>query len=337
MKGSIKKKLCIGLAGLVAAGSISAGGYYLVDSSKKWMNNRIEQGITKYGEEAEQKGRERENRLRNYTDSSLREYEQRDQEWTNENFEIRVPLEQLLEAFEGTYQVVNQAYYETREGEIINPGGTVGSGILLRGGYLLTAKHVVDEGFPMLFSDYYWGLVSYHHHELSIGGHEVEVEKIIEGRDMNLDYALLKLNSENLDLPFYDYGLNTPSEPVPGMRSAAIGFALGRGKNIRLGNLSQIISNVGEDYFTFKNSIIPGDSGGPLFVVENGEIKLTAISTRLAVLRDWNHSDVYHPVNVGYGLKVESILDDIQERLESGELDEETVNELETFLRANSP
>ena len=318
MRGLIKKGLLY--TGLATVCSISVGGC-LTRANQEWINDEIEKRITKY--------------------------EQSDKEWTKkkilaelrlsehineQKYETRVPLEQLVEAFASTYKVYNKAYYETREGNVLYAGAGLGSGILLKGGYLLTAKHVADEDFMPSYSDYYWGLVTYHHNRLSVGDTELELEKVIFGEYH--DYALLKIK-DGKDLPFYDKGFNLPDAVTPGMRSAAIGFPLGLNRNIRLGNLSQLDANGLEDHLTFKNSIIPGDSGGPLFVIEDGYIKFVAISTRLSVMRDWNVSGVRHPTNIGYGLKVEAILKDMEEKLASEELDEETAKEIENFLELN--
>ncbi len=347
MKSLTKTLLCGSSAVVLSVAGVMGTMY-----SKDWVNDKIKQAVVKYGEEDKQKTKrwleEYEKRDKEWTqdgfevyeklgkewtEKELQEYEERDKKWTKDGFEARVPLELLIKAFDSTYKIVNKSFYETREGTIIDSQYTgLGSGILLEGGYLLTAKHVVEEDFPRTYSEYYWGRVGYHHNELSIDD-RFKLKKILFGD--GYDYALLKLEEGEPGIPFYRQGLNFPDLVEPGMRSAAIGYSLGSIKNIRLGNVSQIESDAGEEYLTFKNSIIPGDSGGPLFVIDDGEIKLTALTCLLSVMRDWNVEGVLHPTNIGYGLKLETILEDMENKLEDENLDEEIAKELRNFLDLN--
>ncbi len=135
---------------------------------------------------------------------------------------------------------------------------------------------------------------------------------------------------DNADLHFYPYGLNTPDKIEIGVsKTIAIGYPLGLGKNVRLGNVSQTDSDYGKEYITYKNDICPSDSGGALFIVEDGNIKLTALTTAGIV------AESGQMVNIGYGLKVSSVVKDMENQLKSGKLSPETAKEVKNFLKLN--
>lgn len=286
-------------------------------------------------------------------DEKITQYEQKDRQWTKERYEETIPQEQLLTALNSTYQVINEACYKTSKGEIIeSPYSKLGSGALFKGGYLLTAKHTTEEGYPKSNHPFF-SQAKYAYNRFTItdkiyykATKRYELEKIIEGKERiilaenekilagkSLDYALLKLK-DDAELPYYSYGLDIADKIEPCKQSIAIGFPAGGDKNLRLGNVAQVDSDLGEDYLTFKNSLITGDSGGPIFIVKDGDLKLVALSGSVAAIEDFN-STGQHPTNIGYGLKISSIVKDLEEQLKLGKLDKKTSKEIKKFLELN--
>ena len=80
---------------------------------------------------------------------------------------------------------------------------------------------------------------------------------------------------------------------------------------------------------------MPADSGGPIFIVDDGDLKLTAITRAISPMRGFGKSRDMHPSNVGYGVKISSIIQDIEKQLKAGNLDKETAEELKNFLKLN--
>ncbi len=331
---------------------------YLTSTRKQWVDQRIEEQIN--------------------------QYEKKDRQWTEENFEESISLEQILNAYQSTYRLISTPYYRSEKGSILDsPFYSTGGGILLNGGYLLTVKHVAHKEHPgsrhpffkkarYIYTKFYLTISS----NKSARPQKYELESVLISE--NLDYSLLRIKTEN-ELPFYRSGLNLPSVIDLGVKSVAIGFPSDLGRNIRMGNVSQIESDLGEHYLTFKNSLITGDSGGPLFVInknnikltaiagniemipgydsspsseksieilsdsggpifaaKNGDMKLMAIAAETKMISDHNkYTSVSHPTNINYGLRISSIIKDMEGLLASGKLDRRATREMKNFLKLN--
>lgn len=370
MKRSIKTALCTGVAAIF----LYTSGSYVVDYSKKWVDSKVNDAIVQYEkgdkqwtDKALKEGMDKyKTEDQESTEKSLKEgidkyrtedqknteqslekgilnYEQKDKAWTKQNFEEKINFAQLTKAYESTYKILRHSYFKTSGGELVDTVVGSGSGILLNGGYFLTAHHVTDIEVGDLSHPAY-GIVKYSHSGFILtkdgetSFEEIELkdnlEKIVTGSE-EIDYTLLKLK-DDAGFAFYEHGLNVPSKVELGMKSVAIGYPSAAGRNLRLGNVSQIKSDVGENYFTFKNSVIPGDSGGPLFIMEDGKLNLVALSRSILII-NLGQADFPIPqiANVNHGLKVESIIKDMESKLESGQLDEKTAKEVQNFLKLN--
>lgn len=362
MKKSVKTVLCTG----VAAAFLFTSGYFGMDYTKKWVNQKIQSAISQYEQQDKQRtqqdlnnygekdkqwtNKELENTINQYgkedkntTEQTIKkginDYESKDKQWTKQTFETKLPLEQIAKTSNSAYMVINWATFETTTGEPLETPIGTGSGILLPGGYFLTAKHVTNVEIPEVINHPIYGPLKYHHSEFSLTNEMASqdtvkqdcIEKIISGSNQELDYTLLKLK-DSKNLTFYAQGLNLPSKIEPGMKTLAIGYPLALGKNIRLGTITQTDSDRGEHYITYDNNILPSDSGGALFIIENGEIKLAALSTSGALIQRQ-----YEPQlsNIDYGLKMTSIVKDMEEQLASGKLDKKASEELTNFLKLN--
>jgi S1-C subfamily serine protease len=270
------------------------------------------------------------------------------QEWMESRFETIIPPEEIMSAFNSTYRVISKPYYRNTDGEVIDsPFYSTGSGILLNGGYVLTVKHVAHEEHPGTRHPFFSQAIYIYTKFFITDEHtfkktfdelkKYELEKIFISED--IDYTLLKLKNENsnIDLPFYHYGLNFLDKVEVGMKSVAVGFPTDMGRNIRIGNVSQIESDLGADYITFKNSLIRGDSGGSLFIFRKNRLRYTAIAQSVSTIPDRNpQAPVTHLVNISYGRKVSSIIKDLKKNLKSGKLDKNVAGEIKKFLELNA-
>lgn len=373
MKNYTKKAICI----LSTAAILGTGAYFgkglvndQVIGAKNWVNNQVKEAIVQYAERdkewTDQKIKELVNEGiiqskdtldkylnedKKWTDQKIKEgieqYAKNDKEWTKQKFEAKVPLDQLVTAYNSAYMILNEVYFRTENGpkEIKSPQPGTGSGILLKGGYFLTARHVTDIEFPTGQHPTY-GKVEYDHSKYYLSDEPYsaeqtrkgELEKIIVGSKDTLDYTLLKVKGD-VDLPFYSHGVNMPNEIKPGMKTVATGFPLNNGKYLRTGDVTQPKdkSDSGEDYISIANNVVSGDSGGPLFIIENGEVKLAGLSTQtfLSAIGMTFNGPVMQYMNQSYALKMSSIIEDMKSQLESGKLDENTAKEVKNFLDLN--
>jgi len=370
----MKKNLKTGLCVLAATAFLSTGGYFGIDYGKKWVNNKVNNavteaitqyeqndkkwtektfgdGITQYDNQNKQwNNKNIEDKINQYgqkdkkaTEQNIKkginEYAEKDKQWTEKTFETKLPLEEIAKVFTNSYMIINWCNVTTITGQTLEAPIGTGSGILLKGGYFLTAKHVTDVDMSEQMNHPVYGPLKFDHSEFSLTTERPcentqktnTLEKITVGLTTDLDYTLLKLK-EPANLPYYSKGVNMTKKFELGMPTIAIGFPLAFGRNIRIGNLSQIDSDMGKDYITYKNDVLPSDSGGPLFVIENGEIKLAAITTVGIQIPQGLGAQF---VNLNYGLKMESIVKDLEDQLKSGKLDKQTAQEIETFLKLN--
>ncbi|MDP2906826.1 MAG: serine protease [Nanoarchaeota archaeon] len=302
------------------------------EKDKQWTNKKLDETITQYGKEDKKSTEQTINK-------GIKNYEEKDKQWTQQTFENKMPLEQIAKASESAYMVIYWATYKTTTGELIEAPMGSGSGILLKGGYFLTAQHVTEAEVPKTVAHPVYGMLKLESSELSLTNERASeettkkdcLEKIIRGSKPELDYTLLKLK-DSKDLPFYTYGLNLPSKLESGMQTIAIGYPLALGKNIRLGNITQTDSDEGEHYLTYNNNVMPSDSGGALFVIEDGNVKLVALSISGYQLQTQYSTQI---TNINYGVKISSVVKDMEEQLSSGKLDKKTAEEVENFLKLN--
>lgn len=306
----MKKALYSGLAALFIFSASCSG-----IPSKKWVEDRVNNAVI--------------------------EYKEKDRQWTENRFKVKLDLKQVQAAFDSTYYVFKDNHYKFTNPTINEnqtfPYPTSGSGVLLNGGYLLSANHVIEEEdleHPL------YGIAKIDHSRTYLRKDvrgpaslkEYDLEKIISGSKEEIDYVLLKVKDAE-GLPFYANGLNIPDkqgDDLLNMQSIVIGFPLGWGKNLRSGNVSQIDSDLGEYYLGFKNNLYKSDSGGPIFILEDGNVKLAAIST--AIMED---PETGAALNINYGLKIRILIEDMESQLKSGKLDDKTTQEVENFLKLN--
>jgi len=123
------------------------------------------------------------------------------------------------------------------------------------------------------------------------------------------------------------------------MKTIAIGFPLGIGRFLRSGTIIQPEdqSAIGKDYISYQNEVLPSDSGGALFVVEDGNMKLAAISTQImrTPIAQTFTGIVAQYLNINCGLKISSIVKDMEDQLKSGKLDKKRAAEVKNFLKLN--
>ncbi len=167
MKGSIKKAV---YTGVTAVFLFTTGGYF-VDYSKKWVNNKVQSAITQYEQQdkkwtkqnLEESVSQYENKDQQWTDKSLKEwigkYEKKDKQWTEQTFETKLPLEQITEAYDSAYLILNEFQFKTLTGEPVEAPPATGSGIMLKGGYILTARHVTRPDIPDVIPHPLYGAV----------------------------------------------------------------------------------------------------------------------------------------------------------------------------------
>lgn len=286
----------------------------------------------------------------------ISQYQEQDQQWTKDKFEESINGQELEMALNSTYNIFVNHFYKTEKGELIkSPYSQGGSSILLNGGYILTANHIVRDMPDPIYPIRVHGMLKYDHSEIFINKNIItlemlakkqvhSIEKIITND--KLDYALLKLK-EDIDLPCYKPGLNFTSTDLAkdeknriNIEMLSIGFPSLANKTFKRGNIAQEKS-LTKDLFAIYNGVVQGDSGGPIMTIVDGSLNYSGISQRIQSIPDRNSINprfpILHSTHLGYGLKISSIIKDMEDQLFTPRqrLDQKTTEELKNFLKLN--
>ncbi len=138
-----------------------------------------------------------------------------------------------------------------------------GSGVVVASGAwgsdVLTVQHAIDSAYDM---------------RVTIGDKKKVVATTL-AFDANLDVALVRIAEPNL--PFARLGTSKSLEEQLGRRVALIGYPIpdefsDEGLGLAPSLASGILSSVRKDAFEVSMPIVPGESGGPVFIADTGEI-----------------------------------------------------------------
>lgn len=257
-------------------------------------------------------------------------------------FGMRVPLEEIAQAEKSIYLMQMRCFYLGEflgQPILLDMDMGIGSGMMLKGGYFLTAGHCTQP--DATYEHPMYGVCKLAHVEYELYDTGMfdqakpvcSLEKIVEGYDKDFDYALL-LVKDGVEVPCYEKGLSDVArEFCDGQDTVVIGYPLGYGRNVRLGNISQTRSDLGKNYITYANNVVPGDSGGAVFVMEDGFLRLAAINA--VVVDCQGRGRPGYSVNINYGLRVCSIIEDLANKLVFGSLDEKTAMHVAQFFERN--
>lgn len=308
----------------------------IIDYHKKAIQS-MDERIIRYDEKASER---LDNKITEYDKKNIKNIDSKIKEYAQiieSKFDIKVDQAQMDNAYESAYFLMNDIYYVSENGLNFTNKQAIGSGILLEGGYMLTAKHLTDPGpmehpflgtYDPVLNDMFildgWG---------TDDPKKYRIEKIISGDDLNSDYALLKIVRDDLDLTHYKNGLNFPEDIKLGDKSITIGNPLGTGKHIRYGNVSQTKSSFGKNLLTMKANSYPGDSGGPVFIVKDGKLRLSALTT--SGLMYTIFQGLKSPTCIGNGYMISRLVEDLEKKLESEDVSDDAKEDIRNFLRLN--
>jgi len=255
----------------------------LTQSIDDWVYAHAQKHIKRYAKEERLA-----QRIDQFVDEEIAAYQLNDRNWTKKQLQkrkMKIPRDQRRETDNSTYLFMNELVgrYEGDPEDMVTTLPRSGSGILLKGGYFLTARHCVEppqdnwdfwrgrfitEGKNMYMAT---GSAQRIEPDFSSSNQDPkkkgDLETLLLGSDEMKDYALLKITGNIKDLPFYSKGLNLPQNVEKNMTSLVLGHINQFKKNSRSGEVTQLDSDRGEDYLTFKNFVDRGDSGGPMFEV----------------------------------------------------------------------
>ncbi|MFH0798360.1 MAG: serine protease [Candidatus Woesearchaeota archaeon] len=201
--------------------------------------------------------------------------------------------------------------------DMVMVGG--GSGIMLDGNYMLSAAHVFGATEPMqltfqgkthtirpVFTTYY----------VNIEDKLYEAKVEATG---TLDAALLKVRNVPSYKRFPNVKLGKDSEMFPGQVIYAVGNNSLAGVQMKKGEVTRakmierfgrpIISQPGKHFF-FDARAGPGDSGGAIYSIRDGEPELTGLIVMVDVRTG----------HIGIGLGIESIIKDLYKPLKARKL-----------------
>lgn len=171
----------------------------------------------------------------------------------------------IKEAYKSVYPIVrldfNKGDAEPEYGE--------GSGLLLEGGYVLTAYHIIEP------EDKNKMTVSY----IMINDNPYRLEKIVG--DEATDFMILKVAEDAPGANPYKLGIGDSDKIAVGNAAYLVGNSYGFGINAREGIISQIGFNPGQKSFDEDFAIScggnTGDSGGPVFALMDGKLELVGV------------------------------------------------------------
>ena len=175
----------------------------------------------------------------------------------------------LTESIENYSKAVRKlfSYNYTADGTVVDSGWS--SGLVLPGGYVLTSAHIVKN----LDLEKVVGELS---SEVNINLHENSYSELdLVSIDYEHDLAVLKLKpGEGLALSIYTGGFGYGDDLRVGDFTYLVGNSGNLGINVREG----IVSQTGKGFMIgISNGANPGDSGGPVFAIHDGVIKVVGV------------------------------------------------------------
>ena len=183
-------------------------------------------------------------------------------------------------AFQSVYPLKVDIILMVKGEEVIIDSGS-GTGLLLEGGYLLTAYHVGRPNQPEKLPKKPIKLFS----RLYLQGPEGREYLLTEvASDRKADLFLAKAPANMPNFPAYQHKIGNSDELKIGDMTYLIGNALDGGINMREGAISQLNGETltGHRGFGISNPGNLGDSGGPVIALRDGKIELVGILINLA-------------------------------------------------------
>lgn len=173
---------------------------------------------------------------------------------------------------------------------LVRGGGLAGTGVLISKDLVLTVNHVVGKGKPGTLKIYFDFMPGYQNK-----AHDVEDFRIYS-KDINYEIALVKLAEP---APVSAYPLH--KDPVrPKTTLYGIGYGMTLNPDIRPQTLTkaEMIFNrydpvLGELLPGPENQLgCPGDSGGPIFLMEGGDARIVGLSGHIVGKFEDDDTDV---------------------------------------------
>ncbi len=176
-----------------------------------------------------------------------------------------------------------------------------GCGIVLKGGYVLTAHHVVHND---VLREPVFGFVdksakkTSEENYVAVGNKKYSLEYVVEE---NTDYcfSLLKIKEKQNEVFQYPFKIGDSQKVKVNDLAIIIGNSANFGIFWRVANIGRV--SLDHDYFNPTENVYPGDSGGGVFTIKDGTPELVGLILEIK-------GTGKYPVGIGFPMGINSIM-----------------------------
>ncbi|QQG45878.1 MAG: trypsin-like peptidase domain-containing protein [Candidatus Niyogibacteria bacterium] len=112
---------------------------------------------------------------------------------------------------------------------------------------------------------------------IMVGGREYKLDPLYVSADGIVEVALFEI-PPFLKVPFFPYSIGNSNKLSLGNFIYIVGDPASSGVNVREGIVSSLTASENQDTARISNGIYPGDSGGPVVAIKDGEFELVGLA-----------------------------------------------------------
>src|SRR3989338_2979836 len=213
-----------------------------------------------------------------------------------------IPLkEEYVESlYKSVARVRNETKFKDRNGleKIVKQEGC---GIVLKGGYVLTAHHVVHDDVltePIFGFKDEKAVKLAEENYIAVGNKKYTLEYVVEEND-DYCFSLMKIKEKQEEIFQYPFKIGDSQKVKVNDLAIIVGNSANFGIFWRIANIGRVVHE--HDYFNPTENIYPGDSGGGVFTVKDGAPELVGLILEIK-------GAAKYPVGIGFPIGINSIM-----------------------------
>lgn len=213
-----------------------------------------------------------------------------------------IPLkEEYVESlYKSVARVRNETKFKDRNGleKIVKQEGC---GIVLKGGYVLTAHHVVHDDVltePIFGFKDEKAVKLAEENYIAVGNKKYTLEYVVEEND-DYCFSLMKIKEKQEEIFQYPFKIGDSQKVKVNDLAIIVGNSANFGIFWRIANIGRVVPE--HDYFNPTENIYPGDSGGGVFTVKDGAPELVGLILEIK-------GAAKYPVGIGFPIGINSIM-----------------------------